>query len=164
MSSTTIVSPIGADPEAANDEVAQFAAGTIARGNDGDEYVYVKANADGIASAGQAVLLDEDWVADLLDSTNSATAFGQKVGVARTAITANYWGWVQVAGVTTLQVAASCAANAALTSSATAGQVDDATTAGLEVIDRMILTTAQGAGGAGTAAALLTHPTVGATL
>lgn len=129
----------------------------------GKEYVYVQADAGGVTGAGYVVLINESWAADMIDTTNSATARGQLVGVAPAAVTANYYFWAQVWGVASIRVAASAAANVALNTTGTAGQIDDDATAGAEVIENIVLTTANG-GAAGTAAGLLFHPTVRATL
>jgi hypothetical protein len=140
-----------------------FTLGQLVRGSDGTEWAYVQADG-AIASAGQVVLLDEGWQAALASTTNTATGFGQRCGVAAGALADNEYGWVQVGGVCdAIQVAASCAANVALNSTATAGQIDDDATAGAEVINGIVLTTARAAS-AGTAAGVIFDPKVGATL
>ncbi|WP_417790632.1 hypothetical protein [Terasakiella pusilla] len=143
---------------------AKFELGTVSAGNDGSEWVYVQADAGGVTGAGSVVLIDEDYAADMIDTTNSASAFGQMVGVASAAATASYYGWVQRKGTANIQVAASCGANSAINTTSTAGQLDDDATSGAEVIDGVILTTAQGGGGAGAAEGVLDYPSVGATL
>jgi len=69
---------------------------------------------------------------------------------------------VQVNGTCNIRVAASCAANAVVTSTTTAGQLDDAAGTGTKTISGMALTTANG-GSAGNAEGVITFPTVGAT-
>ncbi|PKR55406.1 hypothetical protein [Thalassospira marina] len=142
---------------------AKFDLGTVASGNDGSEWVYVQADAGGVTAAGYVVLIDESYAADMIDTTNTASAFGQAVGVASAAATANYYGWVQRKGTASIRVAASCAANAAINSTGTAGQLDDDASTGAEVINGIVLTTANG-GAAGTAEGVLSYPNVGATL
>jgi len=141
----------------------QFTLGQLAKGSDGSEWVYVQADASGVTGTGYVVLLNENWSADMLDTTNSASGFGQRVGVAPVAVSASEYFWTQVKGVCVVQVAASAAANTALNSTATAGQVDDDASVGAEVVNDLVLTTANGASAA-TAAAYLSYPTVGATL
>ena len=162
MTATEAHSPIGPDydlPTAA----AEFKLGTTSMGDEDSCWVYVQADAGGITGEGYVVLIDEAFSADMLDTTNSASGFGQRCGVAKAAFTASYYGWVQVRGVANIRVAASAAANAALNSTATAGQIDDDGTTGAETIDGIVLTTANG-GSAGTAEGVLDDPRVGATL
>lgn len=141
---------------------AEFAVGDHAIGTDGSEWVYVQADASGITGIGYIALLSPLWVADMLDLTNSATARGEKVGVAGVAFAASEFGWLQVAGVAVLRVLANAAANAVLNSTATVGVLDDDATVGSEDVDGIVLTTANG-GAEATAAAILTHPIVGVT-
>lgn len=129
----------------------------------GKEYIYVKADSGGVTAAGYAVLIDETFAADMIETTNSATGYGQLVGIAPAAVTANYYFWAQVFGVASIRVAASAAANVALNTTATAGQIDDDATTGAEIIEGIALTTANGVS-AGTAAGLLLYPRVRATL
>lgn len=98
-----------------------------------------------------------------MDTTNSATTIGQACGVAQVAFADDDYGWLQIYGVTNVQVSASAAANVALNSTATDGQLDDDATTGAEVIDGIVLTTARG-GTAGTAPGYLQYPRVGATI
>lgn len=142
---------------------AKFALGQRVTANEGAEWIYVQADAAGITGEGYAVLIDEAFAADMIDTTNSATGRGQMVGVAKTAFAANEFGFVQIAGVANIRVAANAAANARLNTTATAGQLDDDGTAGSEEIEGIVLTTANG-GAAGTAEGVLTNARVGATL
>lgn len=139
-----------------------FGLGDIAFGSDGSAWVYVVAD-EAITGAGYAVLVHEDWGVEMVDTTSTASAFGQMVGVPAVAFASGDYGWIQVLGVCVVRGAASAAANTAINSTATPGQVDDDATAGAEVIDGMIFTTAVG-GAAATQAAFLVWPKVGATL
>lgn len=130
--------------------------------NTDKEYIYVKADAGGVTGAGYVVLIDESYNADMIDLTNSASGFGQIVGVAPLAVTASYYFWAQIGGVASIRVAASAAANAVLNTTATAGQLDDDAGVGSEDVDGIVLTTANG-GSAATAAGLIRNPGVGAT-
>lgn len=145
------------------DTLPAFEVGTVVRGNNSSEWTYCKASG-AIASAGQVVLIDETWAAALISTTNSATGFGQRCGVAPGAIADGSYGWIQTGGVcAAIQVAASCAANVALNSTGTAGQIDDDATAGAEVVSGIVLTTARSAS-AGTAPGVIFNPLCGATL
>lgn len=154
---------LGVDPDNDNHETPQHELGQRAKGPDGAEYVYAQADAGGVTGAGYVVLFDENWSADMIDTTNSASALGQLVGVAMAAITASYYGWFQVRGTAQIRVTASATANTALHTFTTAGVLDDAGTSGAEQIDGIILTTANGASVA-SAAGVLDDPRVGATL
>jgi hypothetical protein len=70
---------------------------------------------------------------------------------------------MQIYGPANVNVLASCGANKAINTTATAGTLDDDATAGSEVISGLVLTTARSTG-TGLAPAMLNHPTVGATL
>jgi hypothetical protein len=95
--------------------------------------------------------------------STSNDARGDLLGVAPATIAANSFGWVQVKGVCNVQVAASCAANVRLNTTATAGQLDDDGTAGSITCDGIFLTTARGAG-AGTAPAVMNYAIQGVTI
>lgn len=145
----------------ANDAIAKFAVGTRADGNGGSEWIYCVASG-AIASQGQVVTLTPTtWAAALLGTANDAR--GNLVGVANGAITDAQYGWVQVRGPCVVQVAASCAANVLLNTTATAGQIDDDATTGAYTITGIFLTTARG-GTAGTAAGILNFPQEGVVL
>ena len=112
-------------------------------GNDGSTFVFVQANG-AITGDGYVVLIDETWQADMIDTTNSATGFGQQVGVARVAFADNDYGWIQISGVANIRVLANAAANAQLNSTATAGVLDDDATSGAEEVSGVAATTAAG--------------------
>lgn len=133
--------------------------GTRMKGDNGSEWVYVQANG-AITGAGYVVVIDEAWQA--AHATNTTAVYGQQIGVAGTDFADDDYGWVQVFGTCNIRVAASCAANAVITSTTTAGQLDDAAGAGTKTINGAVLTTANG-GAAGNAEGVLTYPTVGAT-
>lgn len=89
-------------------------------------WVYVQAN--GAITQYDFVGIDENFQAAPL--TTAMAGDGWFVGVAQVAFTDNDYGWVACQGANglTARVAASCAADAALYTTATAGVVDDATT------------------------------------
>jgi hypothetical protein len=126
----------------------------------GNEYVYVQAGVGGI-TANFVATIDEAYGAVMVSTSNDAR--GDLLGVAPATIAANSFGWVQVKGVCNVQVAASCAANVRLNTTATAGQLDDDGTAGSITCDGIVLTTARGAG-AGTAPAVMSYAIQGVTL
>lgn len=127
--------------------------------NTDKEYMYVLA--DEAITAEAAVIIPEDYGVEMVDTTSTASAFGDRVGVSNIAIASGSYAWVQIYGGTTLSVATSCAANTAINSTATAGRLDDDATTGAEVIDGLVTT---GAESSNSAAALLNYPSVGATL
>jgi hypothetical protein len=126
----------------------------------GNEYVYVQAGVGGI-TANFVATINEAYDAVMVSTSNDAR--GDLLGVAPVTIAANSFGWVQVKGVCNVQVAASCAANVRLNTTATAGQLDDDGTAGSITCDGIFLTTARGAG-PGTAPAVMNYAIQGVTI
>lgn len=128
------------------------------------EYIYVHANG-AITGEGFACLIEDDFEADMINTTNSApgSGQGQPVGVAQVAFADNEHGWLQVLGETNVQVAASAAKATELNTTSTDGQLDDDASAGAEVVTGVALHAARG-GTAGTAAGHITYPVVGRTL
>ena len=139
-----------------------FTLGDRHTGNDGSTFVFVQANG-AITADGYVVLIDETWQADMIDTTNSATGFGQQVGVARVAFADNDYGWVQISGVAQIRVLANAAANVQLNSTATVGVLDDDATSGAEEVGAIAATTAAG-GAEATVEGYLSFPTVGTTI
>ncbi len=135
--------------------------GTIALGRDGSVWLYVLFGVGGVTGLGYSVVIDEDFGAVMM--SNSVGGLGDKIGVAPVAASAGDYGWVQVYGTCDdIQVSASCAANVALASTSTAGQLDDATGTGTKNISGIILTTAR-TSSAGTAPGTLNYPVIGST-
>lgn len=152
---------IGVDLEKTT-KVAEFALGTTVKLEEGGEAIYVQANG-ALTGEGYVALIDKDFQAALVDTTNSATAFGLRVGVAQIAFVDNDFGWLVTKGETLVRVAANCAANVRLNTTGTAGQIDDDGTGGSEIVLGAALTVARG-GTAGTAQGYLTGTTIGATV
>lgn len=150
-------------------EVAEFRLGTLGVYDDPDDgtqvFMYVSAG-EAITAAGYACVVDSAFVAEMLDTTSSApgAGAGRPVGAAQAAIASGGYGWIQVYGKGSLRTLASAALGTLLTSSATPGAVDDATTAGLEVIDGLSLGTATGGAEATNTDAFFNFPSVGRTL
>jgi hypothetical protein len=161
MVAKSIDQVIGVDLEKTT-AVADFALGTTVKLEEGGEAIYVQASG-ALTGEGYVALIDKDFQAALIDTTLSATAFGLRVGVAQVAFADNAYGWLVTKGETQLRVNASAAANVALNTTATAGQLDDDGTAGAEIVTGAILTVARG-GTAGLAQGYLTGTTVGATI
>lgn len=154
------MSIIGANPKAPAASILDgksFAVGDRYVAFNGNEFVYVQASG-AITGAGYVVTIDETYQAAMISTSNDAG--GDLVGVAAAAFADNDFGWVQVKGVCDIQVAASAAANVALNTTTTAGQLDDdGTTASYDIVG-LVLTTAQGSGGAGAAAGVINYPSV----
>ncbi len=129
-------------------------------------YVFVQDSGSGITGDGYVCIMDGSaYTAAMVTDTLSAPGAGQGklCGVARAAIAASGYGWLQIYGPGTIRTLTLCAAYTQLTTSATAGTLDDATTAGLEVVDGMALDTATGGATANTAG-WLNWPKIGRTL
>lgn len=129
-------------------------------------YIYTQAGSGGVTGDGYVCLIDgSSYMVDLCTDTLSAPGVGQgkPIGIGRAAIAANGYGWLQVYGPGTVRVLALAALYTQLTTSATAGALDDATTVGLEVVDGIVLDATNG-GSTANVAAWLNWPRVGRTL
>lgn len=138
-----------------------FGLGDIYTDSDGKEWVFVKAS----ASIGQynAVTFDETYNTTVAPVSSSNAARGDKIGVAAVDFASGAYGWLQVYGPCTLTVKASCAANARLDATSTAGFPDDDAASGSIQLEGIYLTAARTASD-GSAAAILNFPACGATL
>lgn len=141
------------------DEGKGFGLGDVVCDDAGNEYIYVQAN--GAITANDVVVVTEAYQADQIDTTNSAGALGDRVGVAAATFADDEYGWVQVKGTCTINVGTSAAANTKLNTTATAGRVDDDATAGAETIHGLYTT---GAESGNAAAGILIYPFIDATL
>lgn len=126
----------------------------------GKQYIWVQA--DGAISANDVVVISEAYQADQADTTNSAGALGDRVGVAPYDFADDDYGWVQVEGPCTVNVGSSCAANTKLNTTGTAGRVDDDATAGAETVHGLYTTGAESSNEA--AGILVSQPHIDATL
>ena len=129
-------------------------------------YIYVKDSGAAITGDGYVAVVDgSDFTAIMASTTTTApgTGAGKLAGVARAALAASGYGWLQVFGAGTVRANALCAAYTLINSTGTAGQLDDDATAGAEVIDGIALDAAVG-GAAATAAGFINWPKVGRTL
>jgi len=151
---------IGANT-AATTTTAEFGLGDRHTDHDGKVWVYVQASAS-IAQY-DVVTYDETYYTTVAPVSTSNDARGDLLGVAAVAFADNEYGWLQIYGPCTLNVLASCAPNVELTTTATGGSLDDATTASLIVADG-IVTTAASVSVASAKAGVLNFPAVGRTL
>lgn len=117
-------------------ETAQFALGTIVHGDNGTEWIYVKAS--GAITQYDCVGINEDFDAYAMLRTLSQDS--DRIGFAQSAFTTAYYGWVALRGSQIkVRVKASCAADAQLWTTASAGVLDDATNTGAEKIDGLVI-------------------------
>lgn len=128
--------------------------------SDASSWMYVLAGSGGLTS-NYAVSVDENGTG--LMTTTTVSTYAMPVGVPAVTITAGSYGWIQIAGNTTVQVSALCAADVRLNTTATPGQLDDDATGGSKSITSgMKLNTA--AVGAGLVSCFLNNPNIAATL
>lgn len=151
---------IGANT-AATTTTAEFGLGDRHTDHDGKIWTYVQASA-AIAQY-DVVVFDESYTTLAAPVSTSNDARGDKLGVAAVAFADNEYGWLQIYGPCTLNVLASCAPHVELTTTATGGSLDDATTSSLVVADG-IVTTAASVSAASAKAGVLNFPVVGRTL
>lgn len=140
---------------------AEFGLGDRLTDHSGNIWTYIRASA-AIAQY-DVVVYDESYTTLAAPVSTSNDARGDKLGVAAVAFASNEYGWLQIYGPCTLNVLASCVPNVELTTTGTAGALDDATTASLVVADG-IVTTAASTSAASAKAGVLNFPTVGRTL
>ena len=136
-----------------------FGLGEFHRDDQGRGFVFVQASA--AVAANDVVFFTTAFAATTLSTSNDAR--GNKCGVALVAFAANEFGWVQVDGPSSVNVLASCAANARLNTTATAGKLDDDGTVGSMQVQGIYLTTANG-GSTAAIAAVLNFPYIDVTL
>lgn len=147
---------VGLQPITTVDDVQKHPVGTTAKAYDptyGEgEFVYLP----GVAStiAGSVAAYDTRGSGS---TTLAVAATRGPVGVAMAATVASTWGWYQIRGSAVVKTAAAVAAGTPAYSTATAGQVDDAVTAG-SMIDGMVFKTADGTPAAGFAVAQIDAP------
>lgn len=160
---------IKADNVRTSGEGPEFTVGTIGwdfTSGGPKAYIYVVADGTGITGDGYVALVDgSSFQATLASTTSSApgTGAGKLVGIARAAIAASGYGWLQIFGAGTVRALASCAAYTLINTTGTAGALDDDASVGAEVVDGIALDVANGGATANTAA-WLNWPKVGRTL
>lgn len=137
---------------------AEFGLGDVVSNGKGSVFVYVQASEALTANA--AVLITEAAASEMVDNTATASAFGDRVGVIGSAFLINEFGWAQIYGAAVVSVGTSAAANTILNTTATAGRLDDDSTAGAEDIPGIVTTASESSN---LAACILNYPTVGVT-
>lgn len=120
-------------------------------GTDGSEWLYCVTG--GAVAQYDCVAVTEAMSA--VPITKALADTGEIVGVAPVAIASGSYAWIQTSGVCTLNVLASCAADAKIYTSATAGSLDDASSSQTQVHGLKL--TAARAGSPGSAPALAMH-------
>ena len=101
---------------------AEFDLGTCVMGTDGTEWVYVQAS--GAITQYDVVGIDENYQAAAL--TKAIADDGHAIGFAQVAFADNDYGWVATRGSNiSANVLINCAADVALYTSGTAGNLDD---------------------------------------
>jgi hypothetical protein len=137
---------VGLPPVTETDTVQKFVIGTRCKAFDptyGEaEFIYLP----GVASTivGSVVAFDTKAAT----TTLAVVATRGPVAVAMSINVAGQWGWYQISGSAVVKTAAAVVAGTPAYSTATAGQVDDAVTAG-SLIDGMVFKTADGTPAAG---------------
>lgn len=129
-------------------------------------YIYVQDSGSAITGDGYVALVDGSaFTAVMASTTTSApgTGAGKLAGVARAAVAASGYGWLQIFGAGTVRTLASCAAYTVINTTATAGALDDDAGVGSEVVNGIVLDTATG-GAAASTAGFINWPNVGRTL
>ncbi len=122
--SNKVASPMLGVDFTATPTAAGFDLGTRCNSPDA-EYVYVKAS--GAITAGDAVAIDEDYLAVAL--TKALADVGHTIGFAQVAFTADDYGWVALRGRSiNCRLASACALDVALYTTGTAGVLDDIST------------------------------------
>ncbi len=105
------------------DDSALFQVGTVVNLSDGGQAMYVHASASALSTYA-AVFIQADGVATM--TTTTLAPENSRVGFAQTSIGTSKYGWVQLGGQVVVNLAANCADNVPLFTTATAGVLDDA--------------------------------------
>ncbi len=108
---------------ALHDDTAKFKVGTVCKGSDGSEWVYVEAS--NTVSASHWVAIDENHLA--VAGTSALADVMHGIGIAPVAFLSSDYGWVQVEGIATAAFDGTASADINLYTSATAGQFSDIT-------------------------------------
>ena len=107
------------------DTTAQYAPGTLSNCSDGGMAMYVLSSTSAISTYA-AVAIDGNGKANMLTTTNAASS--PRCGFSQVSIATGAYGWVRLGGAAILvNLAANCAPNVALFTTATPGVLDDAT-------------------------------------
>lgn len=122
--------------------VGEFQVGTTMLTNEGGLIEYVKALSE--ISTYAAVLIYNDGTAQMVTTTLANDAgSGRKVGFAQVSIASAYYGWVYRMGNNLkIKLSDDCADNVPLFTTATAGELDDATVSNCLVLGAILPVTA----------------------
>lgn len=126
-------------------------------------YRYVKFGTGGATGMGYIVAIDpstDEAIMPVAATGDAGTGMLKPVGVAQAAADATDYGWVQVYGACVLEANAAAAKFTKINVTATAGEVDDATGATLNIVEGAVFTAT--ATGAGSFAAHVSWPYLGA--
>lgn len=148
---------VGAQPITTIDDSAKHVIGTKIRAYDSTYGVGTFVYLPGVANCATGLVVAYDEKAGTTTLTLAATR--GPVAVAVAAVVAGKYGWFQVEGSAVVKAAAAVVAAAPAYSTATAGNVDDAVTAGSK-IDGMVFKTADGTPSAGYAVAQIANPSL----
>jgi hypothetical protein len=118
VSPTSGISLVG-DPTS----IAGFTPGTLVNLSDGGQAMYVRGLSE--ISTYAAVVIDAS--AGALMTTTTRAVANKRIGFAQVSIASGFYGWVQLGGAPKVNLAANCAPNVPLYTTATAGVLDDAT-------------------------------------
>jgi hypothetical protein len=103
--------------------IAGFTPGTVVNLSDGGQAIYVRATSE--ISAFAAVVIDASAGARMVTTTLAVA--NKRIGFAQCSIASAFYGWVQTGGAPKVNLAANCAPNVPLYTTATSGVLDDAT-------------------------------------
>lgn len=135
----------------------EFPLGETVTGNDASEWVYVKASE--AIDQYMSVAVSRTFQAAKLTNTNAVTA--NFFASAQIAFASADYGWVaKRLDTATIRVAASCAKNVALYTTATGGVLDDTATSIAFRIDGVQIETTNTGGGAGSKPGLIVYPNI----
>ena len=109
-------------------DTARIPVGRVVELSDGGQAIYVKSSLSA-CSTFAAVVIQKDYTVQMLTTTNAGTA-GKQVGFAQTSIATGYYGWVQISGRPKCMLLVNCDDFVPLYTTATIGQLDDATVSG----------------------------------
>jgi hypothetical protein len=124
---TQHTSPFIIPPLDANDDEARIRTGTTVALDDGGVAVYVQAGSEIAQFQAVAIRVDQTVVSLTTAAVAEGTGSTKQVGFAQTSIASGNYGWVQTSGRPKVKLAANCADQVILFTTATEGVLDDAT-------------------------------------
>lgn len=138
---------VGTRLDEANDSQL-FTLGECVKGTDGTEWMYCVAS--GAITQYQCVGINEDH--DAYAMTTTLAEDSDRVGFAQFAFSSGQYGFIAIRGTNIkVRTKASCAADAQLYTTASAGVLDDATSAGALLVDGVVCVSAAGTAANGAA-------------